>query len=119
MARTKITSPQLNPSKTTDANGWTKYDYGAFVEYKKRVTFSQTIQGGAVLSMSSSNLPNALSSISGYFLAYTVTAGGGAYGLSVVFEGSTSNTAINFTTCTNDNVSRAYTGFIDLTLTQQ
>ena len=48
MARTRITSPQLNPSKTTDANGWTVYDYGAWKEYEKRVAVNQSITNGGV-----------------------------------------------------------------------
>ena len=117
MARTKFTSPQLNPSKAVDANGWQKYDLGSIIFYKKRVTFSQTISGGAVLSMSSSNLPSGLSTISGYFLDYSYTATGNAFGLSIVFEGSSSSSSLNFTTCTNDGVSRSYNGWIDVTLT--
>lgn len=105
-------------AKTTDANSWTIYDYGAWKIYKKRLTFSQTISTGAVLSISSTNLPTGLASLTGYFISYSYATTSNAYALSVSFESATSATALNFTTCSNDLVSRSYSGFVDVTIEQ-
>lgn len=104
-------------NKFTDANGWTVYDYGTWKEYKKRVTFSQTISGGAGLTVSSNNLPSGMSTISTNFVHYSFVSTGNAFGLNIGYEGSSSTATLNFTTSTNDGVSRAYTGFIDVTIT--
>lgn len=116
MVRTQFKSPQLAPSKTTDSNGWTIYDYGTWKEYRKRVTFSQTIAGGVGLSISSNVLPTAISSIGTNFLSYSYTVTGNAFDLNIVFEGSTANTVLGLTASSVDTVSRAYTGFIDFIL---
>ena len=111
----KITTAQLNPTKSTDANGWTKYDYGTWQEYRKRVTFSQTIAAGIALSISSTNLPVGISTVgNSTYMNYTYTATANAYALSIIAEVGTGSTALNFTTCTNDLTSRAYSGNIDI-----
>lgn len=117
MARTRLTQLQENFSKTTDANGWTKYDYGNFQKYCKRVTFSQTISGAVVLSLSSTNLPVGISTLSTNFLKYNYAVTGNAYDLSIVFEGSSAATALNFTTRTISGTATAYNGLIDVELT--
>ena len=119
MAQTKVTSGELAPNKTVDANGWTRYNFGSFSIYRKRLTFSQTISGGAVLGLSSSNLPSHLSTISNHFINYSYSATGNAYALDIILEGTSAASNINFTTSTNDGVSRAYSGFIDIELIEQ
>ena len=118
MAKQRITSQQLNISKVVDANSWTVFDFGNFKQYKKRVTFSQSIGGAVALTMSSNNLPTGLSTTSGYFFDYSYAVPGNAYDLSIVAEMGTAATAINFTTRTISGSSIAFSGFIDLTLTQ-
>lgn len=117
MGRTKFTTPQMNFSKTTDANGWIVYDYGNWKEYRKRVTFSQSIAGLAVLTISSNNLPTGMSTLSTNFMNYSYNTTSNAGILSVVFEGSTSASTLVFTTYRNDGGGAAtFTGFIDITL---
>lgn len=113
------TAGQLMPliAKTTDANGWRKYDYGLWQEYRKRHTFSQTVTTtGAFLTLSSSSLPVGMSTIGTNYLDYSVTATGSALMLHVVFEGSSASGGVAFTARSND-INRSYTGFIDITLT--
>lgn len=50
MAETKVTQNEITFSKTTDANGWTVYDYGAFKMYARRVSVNTTIGGGSFSS---------------------------------------------------------------------
>lgn len=118
MAKQKLNSKQLNLSRTSDANGWTVFDYGTWKIYAKRVTFSQTISTAAVVSMSSSNLPVGISNFTNVIMNYSYSCDGNAYGLSMVSEIGTTSSSINFTARSNDGVSRTYTGFIDITLTQ-
>jgi len=116
IANNAVTTAKLAPSKTTDANSWTKYDYGTWQEYRKRVTFSQSLSSGSVLTLSSSSLPVALSNIGTNFLIYSYTATSGAYNCNIVFEGSTASTTISFTASSLSGTA-VYTGFIDLILT--
>ena len=112
-----VLSTGLTLSHAVDANGWSKYDYNTFQTYKKRVTFSQTISSGASLTLSSTNLPAAIGSIGTNYLEYSFTATANAFSLSIVFEGSSAATSLGFTTCSNDLVSRSYTGWIDISIT--
>jgi hypothetical protein len=122
MAVTKPTGADLNFAKTTDANGWTKYDYGSFVQYRKRVTYSiASVGAGGVgsLTVSSSNLPSGFANISGYQLDFTYSvASGWGYALSLRAEMATNNSALGFSWMTHEG-NRAYNGFIDVTLTSQ
>lgn len=52
IANTSVTPTKMNLTKTTDANGWTVYDYGTWKEYRKVVT------GGAVGGSGSGILTN-------------------------------------------------------------
>lgn len=55
-----MTSAKLAPSKTTDANGWTVYDYGTFKEYIKLFTggsVSSLGNGSAATVFNNMNLP--------------------------------------------------------------
>jgi len=117
IANSAITTAKLAPSKTTDANSWTKYDYGTWQEYRKRVTFSQTISAAVALTISSSNLPVGISTISTNYLTYSHTTTGNAYNLSIHFEGTSGNTSIAFTACSISGTAFAYVGWIDLILT--
>jgi hypothetical protein len=113
----KITQNQVTLPKTVDANGWTVYDHGTFKEYRKRVTFSVTVNlGPTSFPVSSTNLPVGVSNINTHYLDYSITATGNAGGLNVVYEGTGTTTILNFV-ATSTDVSRAYTGFMDVTLT--
>lgn len=109
----------LAQQKTTDTNGWTVYNNGAWVEYSKRVTFSQTVSGAAVLGLSSVNLPVGVSSIGSRNLSYSYTTTGNAYDLSLTFEGPTSATTLNFTVRSVSGGSFTFTGWIDVILTER
>lgn len=44
MAETKITKSETTfPTISTDANGWTKYDYGTFKQYRKKSSFVDSL----------------------------------------------------------------------------
>ncbi len=105
------------PRHFTDANGWVVYDYGTHIEYRKRVTYSNTVGGLTTFTISSTILPVGVSTIgnSTYF-NYSVTANGNAGALCVMAELSSGSTAVSFTATSSDGVSRTYTGFIDLVL---
>lgn len=111
-----ILSRHVNIIPTTDANGWRVTDLGTAKIYSKRITFSQTISGAVVVTLSSNNLPVGVSSISTRRLIYAYTTTGSAYNLLMVFEGNSSSTVLNFTAASNDGVATAYTGWIDVLL---
>lgn len=111
-----VTSAKLDVIQTTDANGWRKIDLGSTIIYRKRITFSQTIAGLAILSVSSTNLPTGVSTLSTRTIEYSFVTTSNAGALQIAFEGSASSSALQFTTATTDTVSRAYTGFIDLVI---
>ena len=109
-------APSL-PVTSTDANGWTVYDYGVAKEYTKRVTFSQTINNGSgvVLSMSSSVLPAVVADMTNYRMTYAESVtNGNAYQFQMVAEMQTSSTTINFTATKLIGSSGTVSGFIDL-----
>lgn len=91
----KVKLPAAN--KTTDANGWTVYDFGAWKEYRKRTTYSQTFSANTPtsLSLSSSNLPSGMSTLGSNYLNATVVQSSNAYELQWVPEmGASSNSLI-------------------------
>ena len=104
-------------AKTVDANGWTVYNYGPWKQYRKRVTFNQTIGALAVLSISSNNLPVGVSTIGGVFFDYSVVVSGQAGRLLVVYEGLSTTPNINFTTSTTDGGATNFSGYIDMVIT--
>lgn len=108
--------PEMAGTKRTDANGWVVYNCGKYREYRKRVTFSQTIAGLAILTTSSSNLPVGVATIGDTYVSYQVVVQSNAGVLLVVWEGSSGSTSLQFTTATTDTLSRGYTGFIDVIL---
>ena len=117
MAETKVTDNETNFSKTVDANGWIVYKYGSLTQYRKRVTFNQTISGAVAVSISSSNLPVGISNFESVLISYSYGCSGNAYGLSMVLERVATGTSIGFTARSNDGTSRTYTGIIDVQLT--
>lgn len=52
-----ILSRHLALSKTTDANGWTVYDFGAWKEYARAVSVSAAVTNGQRTLMSSIQVP--------------------------------------------------------------
>jgi hypothetical protein len=114
-----VTSAKIDIIPTTDANSWKKYDYGTTIIYKKRVTFSQSIGASAFLTISSTNLPTGVTSISGYYLDYSYTTDSNAFGMNIVAELNSSASALSFTAGSIDGATRTYTGWIDVTLTKQ
>lgn len=94
-----------------DANGWTVYDFGSYKEYRKRVTFTFSA-GTSVLPLSSTNLPVGVSSLNNVYLFYAYAVNGNAYDADIAFEGTSSNTTLNFTY----QASTGQSGFVDVTL---
>ena len=74
MAATKVTQNEITFSKTTDANGWTIYDYGAWKKYCKKGQGSDTIGAGAWKWLADINLPVGISTISTNFLTSSIMA---------------------------------------------
>lgn len=116
LATGAVTSPALALSKTTDANGWKVYDYGAnWKEYRKRVTYSNSVGVLTTFPISSGNLPVGVSTIgNATYIGWSITASGNAGALCVVPELASGSTAWNFTATSTDGVTRTYGGFIDL-----
>ena len=109
--------PQAVGTKTTDANGWTQYESDNYREFRKRVTFSQTISGATTINtLSSTNLPVGLATLGNYFISATKVLSGNAYNLDWGLEMSTSSAAINITAATSSAASVAYSGFFDLVI---
>lgn len=100
-------------SKTTDANGWTVYNYGTWKEYRKRVTFSQAFTAGSLVavSLSSTNLPSGMSTLSTNFLSATIVPSGFAGDFKAYPEMSSSSASLSVTA--NPQVTRTYSGLID------
>lgn len=119
MAANKIKPQGLQfPTKTVDANGWTVYDFGNFKQYSKRVTFSQTISTAASLSISSANLPVAVATANAVSINYAAHIAANSWALQIGREGTTGSTTLAFTAASVDGVSRSYTGYLDLVLTE-
>lgn len=120
MPVTKVTEKEIALSKTVDANGWTVYDFGSFKQYRKRVTFSTgTTNVNTIISLatSSTNLPVGVANLTGYHFQWNPGGMGWAYALHINSEVSSgSTTAGGFTAWTLEG-SRAYSGYIDLTIT--
>jgi hypothetical protein len=102
--------------KSTDANGWTVYNYGTHKQYGKRVTFSQAISTAAALTISSDNLPIGVDTLGAVYTQYSYIVAGSAFNLSLVMQETTSGTSITFAVCSIDGNSNTYTGYIDLLL---
>jgi hypothetical protein len=114
----KQTNPATtNVSTTTDANGWKIMDFGSTIIYKKRVTFTGvTVNTAATaLTVSSNTLPVGMATIGTNTFQYSYQAIANAGALVVVWEGSSSSTATDWTATSTDS-SRAYTGIIDMVI---
>lgn len=106
-------------NKTTDANGWTVYDYGGWKEYRKRITFSQTINAGSGSQIveSSTNLPVGVATISDGSFSYSCTiTNGNAYATNLVAEMSTAATSLAFTATKVVGSTGTVSGFIDMVI---
>lgn len=95
MSATKITQNETNFSKTTDANGWTVYDYGNFKKYCKKGTASDTIGALAWKWLPDIGLPSGMSTIGTNFITSSVMASDAA--VCMKCGGVPAGTAVNIT----------------------
>lgn len=94
MPATKVTSSELNPSKTVDANGWTVYDYGTFKQYRKKGATQTSIGGGSWNNVNvTPNMPVGMSSLGANFMEASVSANDAA--ISCNLGADSSATAVN------------------------
>lgn len=114
----QILSAHMDIIQTTDANGWNVVDLGTTKLYRKRVTFSQTIGGLAVLTISSTNLPAGVATIGTRNLHYNIHVPGNAGVLQITREGNSGASALHFTAARTDGSSSAYTGYLDLLMVE-
>jgi hypothetical protein len=76
MAKQQIKSAQLAPSKTTDANGWTIYDYGAFKKYcLLSAQSSINVNAADRASFATFNLPVGMSNINNVYVQAQMVGG--------------------------------------------
>ena len=75
MAETKVTKNEMDYTKTTDAAGYTVYDYGGYKQYRKKgtqvnsLTASQWKFGAALAT-----LPTGMSSFTNHYIEGSVVA---------------------------------------------
>lgn len=109
MAETKVTETELNPSITTDANGWKVYDYGSHKRYIKSGTMSVVItslgfNGGSL----GNNLPVGITNLGGVdFVNICLRANDNALAV-------TPSTYTAATTAISYRVQNAYAGSVTL-----
>lgn len=107
---------------TTDANGWQKaINLFGQVQFRKRVTFTTPTWGAGTLAtvpINSNNIPSELATLTGYFIDFSrhITSGN-AYAIQINSETGSAGTVLSFSAWTDEG-SRAYTGYIDVTLTK-
>lgn len=96
MARQQITENQVNFSKTTDANGWTVYDYGSWKRYTKRFVMpAQTMgTGGALITLTGNNLPSGVSTVGSHHISYAIMLSAGSPFLVTNLDGDTTATTV-------------------------
>lgn len=120
-ASTTPAAGQLYPlvSKTNDANGWTIYDYGLWKQYKKRVTFSQSVAAGSVttVALSNSSLPSGMSTLGTNFIDATIKFDGNAGQFLVNPEMTPTSNTINFVLRAMYSSTLTMQGSIDVTIT--
>lgn len=106
-------------AKITDANGWTKYDYGTHQTFRKRLTYSIAIGGSVIgaLPVSSSNLPTGFGTLDLFFLNYDAhNTNGFGSDPHIAFDTSLSAAALAFAITNIATAARTYTGVIDVQL---
>lgn len=110
-----VTAEKMTFSNSADANGWKYHDIRQ--TYTKRVTFSQSMTSGsgAVLSISSTNLPVGVSSLGTlnmqYSYAFNATI---AHRVNIGANMTSSSTSLAFSA--QDANTETITGFIDIIL---
>lgn len=107
----------MNIVPTTDANGWSVYNFGTSKICTKRVTFNQTVNSGSGVgvTLSSNNLPVGLSNVSGARMSYSYAlTNGNAYQTVLVAEMQSNSTTINFTATKIVGSTSNSTGYIDV-----
>lgn len=112
LASSSVTTPKLNLSSSTDANGWTTYSFGGYTYYMKQVTFSITLAANTSgsVTLSSSTLPTAAASLGSHLLiGQPVHPSGYAWAFSWGFEMSTASAALAVTAKNNDSGSHTWT----------
>lgn len=73
-ASASVTSVKMALSKTTDANGWTIYDYGTFKKYLKASSEpSVTVGASGRTEFSASNLPVGMANLNNVHVNATLT----------------------------------------------
>jgi hypothetical protein len=109
-----VSSGAMALSKTTDANGWERYDYGTFQEYHKQVTFSQAFTAGsaAAVTLNSNNLPVGMSTLGSNFIYYSFISSGFGGDLKVNCEMASSSSTLSFVA--KGDVSRTQGGSINV-----
>lgn len=104
-----VTSAKMNLTKSVDANGWTKYDYGTFQQYYKKGTTSVSVgSGGWTTYNASANLPVGMSTLGTNFLTGSAFPTDAA--LTVAFGAPANGTYISMT------VSNQYNGTVSPTV---
>lgn len=96
LAPSSVTSLKLAPSKTTDANGWTVYDYGTWKKYVKRFvsTPGSITAGNRVTIVGSQALPVGVSSLANVRMSYSAFFEQEAGSISVDMQNLSSSTTI-------------------------
>lgn len=112
-----VTSSKLGLTKSTDANGWTVYDYGTFKRYNKRVYFSMTKAHFEGFTLASTTYPSGMSGIGSNYLHMSASGGTDNYGLEFWHNVDASNSTTLVVTAENvSGATRAYTGYLTLTI---
>jgi hypothetical protein len=119
-ASTTATANQLYPLKalTTDANGWTVYDFGLFKQYRKKGTWSASIGASAWAQQGSSNLPVGKSTIGTMTLDSSLGANDAAISVHSMNSSLSTSSSITFAVQNNYSGSISYTGYYSLCLTE-
>lgn len=109
-----IATRHMALSKSTDANGWTVYNFGNYSVYNKRYTNNgAAVTSGTVYSLTlSPNLPVGISSIGATTFIHIMLCSNNAYGYQWASESFVGGTSINVTYKPDVNVS--LTGYWDV-----
>lgn len=102
--------------KSTDANSWTVYDWGSFKEYRKRVTYSQAFTSGTPtsLTLSSTNLPTGMSTLSTNYIGMSLVQNGNAWDMQVNLEMTSASASLVISVLCSSTATR--TGFVDVVI---